>query len=154
MVSVIDDEAWMREAIHLALHAEEEGEVPVGAILVLDNKRIAQGWNRPVLTHDPTAHAEIQVLQDAGKALGNYRLPEATLYVTLEPCTMCAGAMIHARIKRLVFGAYDPGTGTIESVDQIFDRPHHNHKVEYRGGVLQDECSGLLKSFFEKRRNK
>jgi len=147
-----DDIKWMREAIHLAKKAEQEGEVPVGAILVQDGKILGQGWNRSIVNHDCSAHAEIQALRNAGEILQNYRFPGSTLYVSLEPCTMCAGAMIHARIKRLVFGAYDPKTGAIESVMRIFDQPFHNHKPEYDGGVLEDECREMLQAFFKQKR--
>jgi tRNA(adenine34) deaminase len=150
--SIHEDKVWMQEALVLARKAEEEGEVPVGAVLVQDNKILGQGWNRPVASHDPSAHAEIQAIRHAGSLVGNYRLPGSTLYVTLEPCTMCAGAIIHARIKRLVFGAYDPRTGAIESVAQILDQSHHNHKTEYQGGVMESECSQLLKAFFAAKR--
>ncbi|NOY66172.1 MAG: tRNA adenosine(34) deaminase TadA [Gammaproteobacteria bacterium] len=148
-----DDEHWMQEAIKLAKKAELEGEVPVGAVLVLDDKIIGTGWNKPIKNHDPSAHAEIQALRDAGKQRGNYRLPGTILYVTLEPCTMCAGAIIHARIERLVFGAYDCKTGVVESVDHILDQPYHNHKVLHEGGVLEKDCSQQLTSFFKARRS-
>ncbi len=146
------DESWMRAALDLAQQAEAEDEVPVGAVLVQDNQIIGQGWNRPIHAHDPSAHAEIQAIRNAGQGQTNYRLPGTTLYVTLEPCTMCAGAIIHARIQRLVFGAYDPRTGAIQSVAHILDQPYHNHKPTYLGGVLENECAQLLKSFFEKKR--
>lgn len=148
-----DDERWMREAITLAKHAESEDEVPVGAVLVQDGQIIGAGWNSPINNHDPSSHAEILAIRDAGSKLGNYRLPGTTLYVSLEPCSMCAGAMIHARIERLVFGAYDLKTGVIESVDHVLDQPYHNHKVQYEGGVLETECSQLLTSFFKARRS-
>jgi len=144
----------MQEALLLAQKAQEEGEVPVGALLVQDNKILGQGWNRPVASHDPSAHAEIQAIRHAGRVVGNYRLPGSTLYVTLEPCTMCAGAIIHARIKRLVFGAYDPRTGAVESVTQVLDQPHHNHKTAYQGAVMESECAQLLKAFFAAKRLK
>lgn len=149
-----DDERWMREAIRFAAKAEAEGEVPVGAILVQDDKIIGEGWNRPIKSNDPSAHAEIRAIRDAAANAGNYRLPGTTLYVTLEPCTMCAGAMIHARIKRLVYGAGDPGTGVINSVAQVLDQSWHNHKVIHEGGVLETECSQLLTTFFKSRRSK
>ena len=152
--SISDDERWMREAIRLAMKAESEGEVPVGAILVKDNTVIGEGSNRPIKNNDPSAHAEILAIRDAAIKIGNYRLPGTTLYVTLEPCTMCAGAMIHARVDRLVFGAYDPRTGVIESVGQVLDQTCHNHKVSYEGGVLQNECSQLLSGFFKAKRAK
>ena len=152
--SIEEDKVWMQEALLLAKQAQEEGEVPVGALLVQDNKLLGQGWNRPVASHDPSAHAEIQAIRHAGGIVSNYRLPGSTLYVTLEPCTMCAGAMIHTRIKRLVFGAYDPRTGAVESVAQILDQPHHNHKIVYQGGVMESECGQLLKAFFAAKRLK
>jgi len=150
----MNDEYWMREAIRLAEKAASEDEVPVGAILVQDNKIIGEGWNQPIANNDSSAHAEIQALRDAGTKLGNYRLPGATLYVTLEPCTMCAGAIIHARIARLVFGARDLKTGVIESVDKALDQPYHNHKVLYEGGLLESECSQMLTSFFKAKRSR
>ena len=153
-ISTQEDQEWMQEALTLAHKAESEAEVPVGAVLVQDRKILGQGWNRPVASHDPSAHAEIQAIRHAGKLVSNYRLPGSTLYVTLEPCTMCAGAIIHARIKRLVFGAYDPRTGAIVSVARLFDESYHNHKTEYQGGVLEAECSQLLKDFFAAKRIK
>lgn len=149
-----DDQYWMQEALTLARKAESEDEVPVGAVLVQDRKVLGQGWNRPVASHDPSAHAEIQAIRHAGKLVSNYRLPGSTLYVTLEPCTMCAGAIVHARIKRLVFGAYDPRTGAIVSVAHLLDQTYHNHKTVYQGGVLESECSQLLKAFFAAKRIK
>jgi tRNA(adenine34) deaminase len=154
MHSMHKDETWMHAALALAQKAAAEDEVPVGAVLVQDNAIIGQGWNRPIHSHDPSAHAEMQAIRDAGHNCGNYRLPGTTLYVTLEPCTMCAGAIIHARVARLVFGAFDPRTGAIESVANILDQPYHNHRPEYFGGVLETECSMLLKTFFEKKRLK
>jgi len=148
-----DDEVWMQHAIKLANRAAAEDEVPVGAVLVMDNQIIGEGWNKPINNHDPSSHAEIVAIRDAGLRMANYRLPDTTLYVTLEPCTMCAGAMIHARIKRLVFGAYDPRTGSIESVSNVLDLPFHNHRVEYQGGVLKDECGFLLSEFFRQKRS-
>jgi tRNA(adenine34) deaminase len=142
----------MLKAIELAKQAEQAGEVPVGAILVQNNKVIGQGYNQPIQSHDPSAHAEIQALRDAGQQAGNYRFPGATLYVTLEPCTMCAGSIIHARIQQLIFGASDPRTGAITSVDTLLDKPHHNHKVSYQGGVLAEECAQLLQEFFKAKR--
>lgn len=142
----------MRRALELACQAEAQGEVPVGAIVVLDGRLVGQGSNSPIQLQDPTAHAEIRAIRDAGQALNNYRMPGTTLYVTLEPCTMCAGAIIHARIARVVFGAFDPRTGAIESVVSTFEQPYHNHRPDYLGGVLESECSGLLKAFFERKR--
>jgi tRNA(adenine34) deaminase len=136
----MDDIYWMKKALVLAKKAEQKGEVPVGAILVLDNKIIGKGYNCPISTNDPTAHAEIIVLRKASKKLENYRLLNTTLYVTLEPCSMCMGAMVHARIKRLVFGAHDAKLGRV------------NHKIELTGDVLANDSSELLKQFFRERR--
>jgi tRNA(adenine34) deaminase len=147
-----DDQRWMRRALELAAQAEEEGEVPVGAVLVRDGEVIAEGWNRPIAGHDPTAHAEIQALRAGAAAVGNYRLGGTTLYVTLEPCPMCAGAMVHARVKRLVFGAADPRTGSAGSVFDLVRSEHLNHRLEVMGGILGEECSGMLRSFFRARR--
>ncbi len=146
------DTDWMRHALKLAERAQQEGEVPVGAVLVLNDEIIGAGWNRPIAAHDPTAHAEIMALRAGAAKLGNYRLNNTTLYVTLEPCVMCAGAMVHARIKRLVFGANDPKAGAIISVFNIFDSSKLNHRVEYVGGILSDECGAMLSRFFEARR--
>lgn len=148
------DLRWMRYALRLAERAGREGEVPVGAVLVKGDRILAEGWNRPIRDNDPSAHAEMVALRAAGQALGNYRLCDTTLYVTLEPCTMCAGAMIHARVKRLVFGAFDPKTGAAGSVFDVFNRPQHNHAVQSSGGVLQHECAALLTDFFRARRGK
>ena len=146
------DEQYMRHALQMAQRAEQEGEVPVGAVLVKGNEIIAQGWNRPISGHDPTAHAEIQALREAGQRLGNYRLIETTLYVTLEPCIMCIGAILHARVQRLVYAASDPRAGAIHSVYTIPDDGKLNHSIEIAGGVLAEECSGLLTNFFRARR--
>ncbi|WP_145513823.1 tRNA adenosine(34) deaminase TadA [Yersinia massiliensis] len=146
------DEYWMRRALSLALRAQEEGEVPVGAVLVLDNKVIGEGWNRSICNNDPTAHAEIMALRQGGQAVQNYRLLEATLYITLEPCVMCAGAMIHSRIRRLVYGANDLKTGAAGSLVDILRHPGMNHQVEISSGVLADECSHQLSAFFRLRR--
>lgn len=151
--SFFDDERWMREAWMLAEEAQAAGEVPVGA-LVLSSEGIllSRGQNRVIRDHDPTAHAEIVALRAAGNALGNYRLERSTLYVTLEPCAMCAGAMIHARIGRLVFGAFDPKAGAVGSVLTVLNHPQLNHQVELTGGVLAEECGDLLRRFFQLRR--
>lgn len=146
------DEQWMRHAIRLAQRAEEQGEVPVGAILVKDEKYIAGGWNVPVQSHDPTAHAEVMAMRQAGVVLENYRLIGCTLYVTLEPCVMCMGAISQARIKRLVFGAFDPKRGAVCNALNLADAPFLNHKIEWNGGVLESECSGLLVDFFKAKR--
>lgn len=147
------DQFWMQRALELAQQAEASGEVPVGAVLVLDEQNIGEGWNQPIASHDPSAHAEMIALRQAAQRLGNYRLPGATLYVTLEPCVMCAGAMIHARLKRVVFGAYDPKTGAAGSVFDILNSDKHNHKVEVCGGVMADQCGQLLSQFFQAKRN-
>ncbi len=148
------DQKWMQHALKLAERSREEGEVPVGAVIVKYNQLIAEGWNQPIADHDATAHAEIMAIRAAGKALNNYRLPNTTLYVTLEPCTMCAGAMIHARIKRVVFGAPDPRTGTAGSAINLFSQPYHNHQIEVEGGVMREACGQILKDFFRERRKK
>ncbi len=147
------DQHWMRHALRLAEQAGREGEVPVGAVLVRDGKIIGKGWNRPIQTSDPSAHAEIQALRTAGKAIANYRLCNTTLYVTLEPCTMCAGAIIHARVKRLVFGTCDPKTGAAGSVFNVLNSALHNHSVDIITGVLQQPCAALLTRFFRARRS-
>ena len=149
----LNDEYWMQKALELAKKAEAQGEVPVGAVLVKGDKIIGEGWNHPVSANDPTAHAEITAMRIASEKLQNYRLPKTTLYVTLEPCTMCVGAMIHARIEQLVFGAYEPKTGAVSSVFDIIQSPEHNHRVNFRGGILEDECAGVLKDFFQARRH-
>ncbi|MCK5904715.1 MAG: tRNA adenosine(34) deaminase TadA, partial [Gammaproteobacteria bacterium] len=138
----------------LAGKACEQGEVPVGAILIKDNKVIAEGWNQPIAHHDPSAHAEIMTLRLAGQVQANYRFPNTTLYVSLEPCTMCAGAMIHARVGRVVFGAFDPKTGSAGSVFDVLGDPRHNHQVEVLGGVLAEQCGDTLREFFRARRKK
>jgi len=142
----------MSRALDMAARAEAEGEVPVGALLVQDGELIAEGWNRPIGSHDVTAHAEIEVLRAAGRRLGNYRLPGTTLYVTLEPCVMCAGAIVHARVERLVYGAADPRTGAVASVFNVLDEASLNHRVRYEGGVLAEESAELLRRFFRARR--
>lgn len=146
------DEAWMREAIALASRAAAEGEVPVGALVVRDGTVLGEGWNRPIATRDPTAHAEILALRAAAARAGDYRLGGATLYVTLEPCPMCATAMAHARIERLVFGAWDPRQGAAGSVFNLVAADALNHRVDAFGGVLSAECGDLLRGFFAGRR--
>ena len=148
------DRFWMQRALELAQQAKAEGEVPVGAVLVKEDHILGEGWNAPIGQHDPTAHAEIRALRSAAEGLGNYRLPDTTLYVTLEPCVMCAGAIIHARVKRVVIGALDPKTGAAGSVFDILNSERHNHQVEISQGVLAEECGALLKDFFQARRNK
>ena len=147
-----EDEKWMALALEQANKAEEEGEVPVGAILVKDGLLIAKAHNQPISTNDPTAHAEIQLLRAAGKKLKNYRLTGTSLYVTLEPCAMCLGAIMHARIKRLVFGAYDPKTGVCGSSENLMDAKCFNHKIILVTGVMENESKKLLKNFFNSRR--
>ena len=147
------DETWLRLAIVEAEQAQAAGEVPIGAVILHpDGSILARGQNRVIRDHDPTAHAEVIALRNAGQALGNYRLEGCTLYVTLEPCAMCAGAMIHARIARLVFGATDPKAGAVGSVLSVLNHPQLNHRIELAGGVLAEECGGLLRSFFQVRR--
>lgn len=145
-------EYWMRHALMLAQRAWDEGEVPVGAVLVHNNRVIGEGWNRPIGRHDPTAHAEIMALRQGGLVLQNYRLLDTTLYVTLEPCVMCAGAMVHGRIGTLVFGARDLKTGAAGSLMDVLHHPEMNHRVEIVEGTLSDECSGMLSEFFRQRR--
>jgi tRNA(adenine34) deaminase len=142
----------MRTALELARTAEQHGEVPVGAVVVKDGQLLAEGWNQPIGSNDPTAHAELVAIRAAAQKIANYRLLDTTLYVTLEPCVMCAGAIVHARIARIVFGAPDPKTGSAGSVFNILNSNRLNHQVELTGGVLQDDCSKLLKSFFESKR--
>lgn len=146
------DRKWMEHAIFLARRAETEGEVPVGAVIVLAGEQVGEGWNRVITGNDPSAHAEIMALRQAGARLGNYRLPECTLYVTLEPCCMCAGAMIHARLERVVFGAADPKTGAAGSVFEVLSDPRHNHAPVVSGGCLGSECGDQLQRFFKRKR--
>ena len=147
------DAAWMRRALELARHAEEhDDEVPVGAVLVLGGEVVGEGWNRNITLDDPTAHAEVQALRDAGRRLRNYRFPGSTLYVTLEPCVMCAGAIIHARVGRVVYGATDPKTGAAGSVFDTLVSDRHNHRTAVIGGVLAEEASAMLTRFFRSRR--
>jgi len=148
-----DDVFWMSRALDLARHADvAEGEVPVGAVLVSGGKLIGEGWNRNIAASDPTAHAEVLALRDAGRRLGNYRFPGAELYVTLEPCAMCAGAIVHARIARVIFGARDPKTGAAGSVFDLLQHERHNHRVALTEGVLGEEACSLLKGFFKAKR--
>lgn len=151
-ISGNDDRRYMQRALELAQHAAANGEVPVGALIVLDDEIIAEGWNHPISSHDTTAHAEISALRKAGDWLQSYRLPGTTLYVTLEPCAMCAGAIIHARVARLVYGASDPKSGACGSVLDVTGCEALNHRVEVEGGVLASQCGDLLKSFFAARR--
>ncbi|MFN4065057.1 tRNA adenosine(34) deaminase TadA [Parazoarcus communis] len=148
------DEDFMREALEQARQAGACGEVPVGAIVVLDGQIVGRGFNQPIGRHDPTAHAEVMALRDAAQRLGNYRLPGCELYVTLEPCAMCSGAIMHARIRRVVFGARDPKTGVAGSVIDLFDEARLNHHATIEGGLMADECGGMLSAFFAARRGK
>lgn len=146
------DWQWMRLAMQLAEQAELNGEVPVGAVLVKDDVMIASGFNLSIINNDPTAHAEMECIRQAGKVLNNYRMLDTTLYVTLEPCAMCAGAMVHGRIKRVVYGADDLKTGAAGSVIDLLQHPAFNHQLEVRAGVLADECAEQLSAFFKRRR--
>lgn len=146
------DVDFMQRALKLADAAETNGEVPVGAVLVRGDEIIAEGANRPIASHDPTAHAEIEALRAGGQVTGSYRLTDTTLYVTLEPCAMCAAAIVHARVRRLVFGAWDPRAGAAGSIVDVFTLPGLNHRVDVFGGVLADECTRRLKQFFAERR--
>jgi len=150
----MDDSGFMGLALDLAREAGAAGEVPVGALVVLDGEIVGRGFNQPIGRHDPTAHAEIMALRDAASRLGNYRLPGCTLYVTLEPCAMCAGAIMHARIERVVFGARDPKTGAAGSVIDLFAEASLNHHTAVVGGVLAEDCGSLLSSFFAARRGR
>ena len=142
----------MREALTLATEAAARGEVPVGAVLVLDGIVIGRGFNQPIGTHDPSAHAEIVALRDAGVRIGNYRLTGSTLYVTIEPCQMCVGAMVHARVARLVYGTREPKAGAIESAMRAHEHPALNHRMVGEGGVLEEECRAMVQAFFASRR--
>ncbi|HSS98386.1 MAG TPA: tRNA adenosine(34) deaminase TadA [Terriglobales bacterium] len=150
--SQTNDELWMEEALRSAQRALDIGEVPVGAIVVLDGNIIGRGWNRNITDHDPSGHAEIMALREAGKNLGNHRLSECELFVTIEPCAMCSGALVHARIKRLVYGADDPKAGAVKSVLQVLNHPQLNHQMEVRSGVLAGRSGDLLQAFFRSRR--
>jgi tRNA(adenine34) deaminase len=147
-----NDELWMEEALRSAQRALEAGEVPVGAVVVCGGRVVGRGWNRNIIDCDPTAHAEIVALREAGAAVGNHRLGECELFVTIEPCAMCAGAMVHARIKRLIYGADDPKAGAVHSVMKLLDYPQLNHRVEVRGGVLAGRSAEILQDFFRSRR--
>jgi len=149
-----DDIRFMRAALAQAERARAVDEVPVGAVLVLDGEIVGRGYNQPISAHDPTAHAEVMALRDAGPRMGNYRLPGSTLYVTLEPCAMCCGAIMHARVERVVFGARDPKTGAAGSVIDLFAEARLNHHAAALGGVLAEECGALLSRFFAERRAK
>ena len=151
---MITDEEWMQQALQLAKKSEGRGEVPVGAIIVYQNEIIGKGWNQPILLHDPTAHAEIIALREAGRKMHNYRLLESTMYVTLEPCAMCAGAIVQARISRLVYAVEDKKTGACGSVFNIVQTEELNHSVEITKSILERECQTLIKNFFKEKRLK
>ena len=146
-------EEWMLAALVLARQAAKKDEVPVGAVVVRDKQIVGRGFNQPIGRHDPTAHAEIMALRDAAQTLGNYRLPGCTLVVTVEPCTMCAGALVHARIGRLIFGAKEPRAGAVRSSARVLDNLGLNHKITVVEGVLEKECNALMSNFFQGRRN-
>ena len=146
------DEIYMQRALELAEQAQKADEVPVGAVLVMDGKIVGEGYNQVISLSDPSAHAEAQAIRAAGQAIDNYRLVNSTLYVTLEPCAMCAGAILHARIARLVFGADDPRAGAVHSVYDLIAQPRLNHQLSWTGGVLAEECGERLRSFFAQRR--
>ncbi len=152
MTSLAQHELWMRRALTLADRAENEGEVPIGAVVVQDGELVGEGWNQVISAADPTAHAEVVAMRDAARVAGNYRLPGITVYVTLEPCTMCAGAMIHARIEKVVFAAREPRSGAICSTCSLLDEPRYNHQVHWQEGVLAEESSARLQTFFKARR--
>ena len=146
------DELWMEEALRAAQRALEAGEVPVGAVVVSEGRIVGRGWNRNISDNDPTAHAEMIALREAGAAVGNHRLSECDLFATIEPCPMCAGAIVHARIKRVIYGADDPKAGAVHSVMQLLNHKQLNHKPEVRSGVLAGRCAELLQTFFKNRR--
>ncbi len=143
---------WMEKALELARKAEAAGEVPVGAVLVKEDQLLAEGWNQPIISHDATSHAEIMAMRAAGKQLNNYRLIDTTMYVTLEPCSMCVGAMIHARVAKVVYGTSEPRTGALGGAFNLLDANDHNHSFEVISGVLAEESKGLLQGFFKSRR--
>ncbi len=152
MQEIAIHERWMQHALCLAEKAQDAGEVPVGAVIVLENEIIGEGWNQSIGLHDPTAHAEIQAIRAACQALSNYRLPDADLYVTLEPCPMCAGAIVHTRLNRVIYATPDPRSGSADSVFQLLNNPQLNHSCEIVSGVLQERASEMLKAFFRARR--
>jgi tRNA(adenine34) deaminase len=151
-LSIEQDEYWMRYALSLSDNAQQQGEIPVGAVLVKDNKIIGEGWNQSIRLHDPSAHAEMMAIREAGRSLENYRLVDSCLYVTLEPCSMCAGLLVHSRIRRLVFGAADFKTGAVGSLLDLLGDPRMNHRVEVKRGVLAQQCGDKLSAFFKLRR--
>ena len=146
------DELWMQEALRLAQRALDAGEVPVGAVVVHQGEIVGRGFNRNILDCDPTAHAEVIALREAGRAVGNHRLNECDLFVTIEPCAMCAGAMVHARIQRLIYGADDPKTGAVHSIMHVLNHPALNHRIEVRGGILAGRSAEILQEFFRSKR--
>ena len=148
----LSDELWMEEALRCAQRALEAGEVPVGAVVVCAGRIVGRGWNRNITVSDPTAHAEVIALREAGAAVGNHRLEDCELFVTIEPCAMCAGAMLHARIRRLVYGAHDLKAGAVQSVMQVLNHPQLNHQIEVRSGVLSARSAEVLQTFFKSRR--
>lgn len=145
-------DTFMREALRLAREAQHLGEVPVGAVVVKDNKIIGRGFNQPISACDPTAHAEMVALRDAAKTINNYRLVDCDLYVTIEPCAMCAGAVVHSRVRKVIFGATEPKAGAVVSTQQFFNSPQLNHHVQHEGGVLAAECREVVQSFFKNKR--
>ena len=151
-VELHTDETWTEEALRCAQRAPEEEEVPGGAALECKGQVVGRGWNRNIAASDPTAHAEVMALREAGAAVGNHRLEGCDLFVTIEPCAMCSGALVHARIRRLVYGADDPKAGAVHSVMQVLNHPQLNHKIDVRGGVLAGRCAEVLQSFFKNRR--
>ena len=146
------DSAWMQHALELAHRAGEEGEVPVGAVLIKDGQLLGKGWNQVIRLNDASAHAEMLAMREAGERLSNYRLPGCSLYVTLEPCAMCAGAMLHSRLEHVYFGAADPKTGALGGAFNLLDDYSHNHRIHVQGGLMEEECANLLKDFFRARR--
>lgn len=148
-----EHEFWMRQALALAGQAEKLGEIPVGALVVRDGQLIGTGFNRPIASHDPTAHAEIVAMRDAAERLQNYRLPDSVLYVTIEPCTMCVGAMLHARVDTLVFGATEPRAGAVVSQLELAEQGFFNHRIKVVAGVLDEECGAMMQEFFRRRRS-
>ena len=146
------DIQWMEKALELARKAETAGEVPVGAVIVKDNQLIAEGWNQPITSHDATSHAEIMAMREAGIKLNNYRLIDAHVYVTLEPCSMCVGAMIHARVSKVIYGASEPRTGALGGAFNLLDANQHNHRFDVQAGVMADESRAMLQDFFRSRR--
>jgi tRNA(adenine34) deaminase len=149
---MVSDELWMEEALHCAQRALELGEVPVGAVVICEGKIVGRGWNRNISDSDPSAHAEIVALREAGVLVGNHRLGQCELFVTIEPCAMCAGAIVHARIQRLVYGADDPKAGSVHSVLQVLNHPQLNHRIEVLRGILAGRSAEMLQEFFRKRR--